>query len=67
MATQSSTGGGWDMEHDGDGSQGTAEPNFVSQPSTSPEPLSNHKQLKTRTHTSKDALPQKVLSFKNYT
>lgn len=53
------------MDDDGDGSQGTAEHNFVSQPSTSPEPVSNlqscnQKQIKSRPYTSKEVLPQKV-------
>ncbi|KAJ8666899.1 hypothetical protein QAD02_008561 [Eretmocerus hayati] len=62
MANQSSTGGGWDMEHDGESSLGTSEPSFIPQSSTSPEPShSNHKQFKTRTHTPKDALPQKLV------
>lgn len=64
MATQSITTGGCDMDDDGDGSQGTAEHNFVSQPSTSPEPVSNlpcnQKQIKSRPYTSKEVLPQKV-------
>lgn len=64
MATQSITTGGCDMDDDGDGSQGTAEHNFVPQPSTSPEPVSNlpcnQKQIKSRLYTSKEVLPQKV-------
>jgi abelson tyrosine-protein kinase 1 len=60
MASQSSTMGGWEMEQNGDGSQSTAEPNFIPQPSTSPDPLSNYKEIKLRTHTSKDTLPEKV-------
>lgn len=64
MATQSITTGGCDMDDDGDGSQGTAEHNYVSQPSTSPEPVSNlpcnQKQIKSRPYTSKEVLPQKV-------
>lgn len=53
------------MDDDGDGSQGTAEHNFVPQPSTSPEPVSNlqscnQKQIKSRPYTSKEVLPQKV-------
>ncbi|KYM89862.1 Tyrosine-protein kinase Abl [Atta colombica] len=63
MATQSITTGGCDMDDDGDGSQGTAEHNFVPQPSTSPEPVSNlpcnQKQIKSRPYTSKEVLPQK--------
>ncbi|XP_019888758.1 tyrosine-protein kinase Abl isoform X2 [Ooceraea biroi] len=65
MATQSITTGGCDMDDDGDGSQGTAEHNFVSQPSTSPEPVSNllcnQKQIKSRPYTSKEVLPQKLV------
>lgn len=64
MATQSITTGGCDMDDDGDGSQGTAEHNFVPQPSTSPEPVSNlpcnQKQIKSRPYTSKEVLSQKV-------
>ncbi|XP_011502462.1 PREDICTED: tyrosine-protein kinase Abl [Ceratosolen solmsi marchali] len=60
MASQSSTGGSWDIEQDGDGSQGTMESNFI-QPSTSSESLSNHKQVKVRTCSSKDALSQKLV------
>lgn len=64
MATQSITTGGCEVDDDGDGSQGTAEPNFVPQPSTSPEPVSNipcnQKQIKTRPYPSKEVLPQKV-------
>lgn len=67
MATQSITTGGCDMDDDGDGSQGTAEHNFVPQPSTSPEPVSNlpcnQKQIKSRPYTSKEVLPQKVQSY----
>ncbi|KAL0099893.1 hypothetical protein PUN28_019967 [Cardiocondyla obscurior] len=65
MATQSITTGGCDMDDDGDGSQGTAEHNFVPQPSTSPEPVSNlpcnQKQIKSRPYTSKEVLPQKLV------
>ncbi|KAL0099895.1 hypothetical protein PUN28_019967 [Cardiocondyla obscurior] len=57
--------GGCDMDDDGDGSQGTAEHNFVPQPSTSPEPVSNlpcnQKQIKSRPYTSKEVLPQKLV------
>lgn len=65
MATQSITTGGCEAEDDGDGSQGTADHNYVPQQSTSPEPLatnaqSNQKQIKTRPYPSKDNLPQKV-------
>lgn len=53
------------MDDDGDGSQGTAEHNFVPQPSTSPEPVSNlpcnQKQIKSRPYTSKEVLPQKLV------
>jgi len=67
MATQSITTGGCDMDDDGDGSQGTAEHNFVPQPSTSPEPVSNlpcnQKQIKSRPYTSKEVLSQKVQSY----
>ena len=66
MATQSITGsGGCDLDDDGDGSQGTAEPNLPPQPSASPEPIqqqSNVKQIKTRTYPPKEVLPQKVLN-----
>ncbi|XP_047347276.1 tyrosine-protein kinase Abl isoform X3 [Vespa velutina] len=65
MATQSITTGGCEVDDDGDGSQGTAEPNFVPQPSTSPEPVSNipcnQKQIKTRPYPSKEVLPQKLV------
>ncbi|XP_011250861.1 tyrosine-protein kinase Abl isoform X3 [Camponotus floridanus] len=65
MATQSITTGGCDMDDDGDGSQGTAEHNFVPQPSTSPEPVSNlpcnQKQIKSRPYTSKEVLSQKLV------
>ncbi|XP_066592352.1 tyrosine-protein kinase Abl isoform X2 [Prorops nasuta] len=65
MATQSITTGCCDLDDDGDGSQGTAEPTFVSQPSTSPEPVSNlpsnQKQIKTRPYPSKEVLPQKLV------
>ncbi|XP_012261866.2 tyrosine-protein kinase Abl isoform X2 [Athalia rosae] len=65
MATQSITTGGCEADDDGDGSQGTAEHNYVPQPSTSPEPLtnaqSNQKQIKTRAYPSKDTLPQKLV------
>ncbi|XP_011250862.1 tyrosine-protein kinase Abl isoform X4 [Camponotus floridanus] len=57
--------GGCDMDDDGDGSQGTAEHNFVPQPSTSPEPVSNlpcnQKQIKSRPYTSKEVLSQKLV------
>ncbi|XP_011636664.1 tyrosine-protein kinase Abl isoform X4 [Pogonomyrmex barbatus] len=57
--------GGCDMDDDGDGSQGTAEHNFIPQPSTSPEPVSNlpcnQKQIKSRPYTSKEVLPQKLV------
>lgn len=53
------------MDDDGDGSQGTAEHNFVPQPSTSPEPVSNlpcnQKQIKSRPYTSKEVLSQKLV------
>lgn len=66
MATQSITAGGCDLDDDGDGSQGTAEPNYPPQPSASPEPVpnkqSNLKQIKTRPYPSKEVLPQKVLN-----
>ncbi|EFN89288.1 Tyrosine-protein kinase Abl [Harpegnathos saltator] len=65
MATQSITTGGCDMDDDGDGSQGTAEHNFIPPPSTSPEPVSNlpcnQKQIKSRPYTSKEVLPQKLV------
>ncbi|KAI4503521.1 hypothetical protein M0802_000924 [Mischocyttarus mexicanus] len=65
MATQSITTGGCEVDDDGDGSQGTAEPNFVPQPSTSPEPVPNipcnQKQIKTRPYPSKEVLPQKLV------
>lgn len=55
--------GGCEMDEDGDGSQGTAEPNLPPlQRSSSPE-LSiqgNQKQIKTRQYPSKEVLPQKV-------
>ncbi|XP_046605236.1 tyrosine-protein kinase Abl [Neodiprion virginianus] len=65
MATQSITTGGCEADDDGDGSQETVEHNYVPQPSTSPEPLtnaqSNQKQIKTRPYPSKDTLPQKLV------
>ncbi|XP_006612848.1 tyrosine-protein kinase Abl isoform X7 [Apis dorsata] len=57
--------GGCEIEEDGEGSQGTAEPNFISQPSTSPEPISgltcSQKQIKPRPYPSKEPLPQKLV------
>ncbi|XP_034941630.1 tyrosine-protein kinase Abl isoform X2 [Chelonus insularis] len=65
MVTQSIPSGGCDLDDDGDGSQGTAEPNFPPQPSASPEPVlnkaCNQKQIKTRQYSSKEVLPQKVV------
>lgn len=64
MATQSITTGVSEVEDDMDGSQGTGDINFVNQPSTSPEPvsnlLSNQKLNKTRPSPSKEVLSQKV-------
>ncbi|XP_011250860.1 tyrosine-protein kinase Abl isoform X2 [Camponotus floridanus] len=69
MATQSITTGGCDMDDDGDGSQGTAEHNFVPQPSTSPEPVSNlpcnQKQIKSRPYTSKELVHVGALEVQN--
>ncbi|XP_020297627.1 tyrosine-protein kinase Abl isoform X2 [Pseudomyrmex gracilis] len=69
MATQSITTGGCDMDDDGDGSQGTAEHNFVPQPSTSPEPVSNlpcnQKQIKSRLYTSKELVHVGALEVQN--
>ncbi|XP_061942370.1 tyrosine-protein kinase Abl isoform X7 [Apis cerana] len=57
--------GGCEIEEDGEGSQGTAEPNFISQPSTSPEPIPgltcSQKQIKPRPYPSKEPLPQKLV------
>ncbi|XP_076632212.1 tyrosine-protein kinase Abl isoform X6 [Colletes latitarsis] len=57
--------GGCEIEEDGEGSQGTAEPNFISQPSTSPEPIPGlvctQKQIKPRPYPSKEPVPQKLV------
>ncbi|XP_068974089.1 tyrosine-protein kinase Abl isoform X9 [Bombus flavifrons] len=57
--------GGCEIEEDGEGSQGTAEPNFITQPSTSPEPIPgltcSQKQIKPRPYPSKEPLPQKLV------
>ncbi|XP_053994057.1 tyrosine-protein kinase Abl isoform X5 [Hylaeus volcanicus] len=57
--------GGCEIEEDGEGSQGTAEPNFISQPSTSPEPIPGlvctQKQIKPRPYPTKEPLPQKLV------
>ncbi|XP_017753523.1 PREDICTED: tyrosine-protein kinase Abl [Eufriesea mexicana] len=65
MAQGTIAAGGCEIEEDGEGSQGTAEPNFISQPSTSPEPISvltcSQKQIKPRPYPSKEPLPQKLV------
>ncbi|XP_015116067.1 tyrosine-protein kinase Abl [Diachasma alloeum] len=56
--------GGCEMDEDGDGSQGTAEPNLPPlQRSASPEITiqCNQKQIKTRQYPSKEVLPQKLV------
>ncbi|XP_014484131.1 PREDICTED: tyrosine-protein kinase Abl isoform X2 [Dinoponera quadriceps] len=69
MATQSITTGGCDLDDDGDGSQGTAEHNFIPPPSTSPEPVSNlpcnQKQIKSRPYTSKELVHVGALEVQN--
>ncbi|KAG9438290.1 tyrosine-protein kinase Abl isoform X1 [Apis mellifera carnica] len=65
MAQGTIAAGGCEIEEDGEGSQGTAEPNFISQPSTSPEPIPgltcSQKQIKPRPYPSKEPLPQKLV------
>ncbi|XP_076379498.1 tyrosine-protein kinase Abl isoform X2 [Megalopta genalis] len=65
MAQGTIAAGGCEIEEDGEGSQGTAEPNFMSQPSTSPEPIPglscSQKQIKSRPYPSKEPLPPKVV------
>ncbi|XP_076244886.1 tyrosine-protein kinase Abl isoform X2 [Calliopsis andreniformis] len=65
MAQRTIAAGGCEIEEDGEGSQGTAEPNFIPPPSTSPEPMSGlvcpQKQIKPRPYPSKEPLPQKLV------
>ncbi|XP_054005548.1 tyrosine-protein kinase Abl isoform X2 [Hylaeus anthracinus] len=65
MAQGTIAAGGCEIEEDGEGSQGTAEPNFISQPSTSPEPIPGlvctQKQIKPRPYPTKEPLPQKLV------
>ncbi|XP_076632208.1 tyrosine-protein kinase Abl isoform X2 [Colletes latitarsis] len=65
MAQGTIAAGGCEIEEDGEGSQGTAEPNFISQPSTSPEPIPGlvctQKQIKPRPYPSKEPVPQKLV------
>ncbi|XP_071860942.1 tyrosine-protein kinase Abl isoform X2 [Bombus fervidus] len=65
MAQGTIATGGCEIEEDGEGSQGTAEPNFITQPSTSPEPIPgltcSQKQIKPRPYPSKEPLPQKLV------
>lgn len=67
MAQGTIAAGGCEIEEDGEGSQGTAEPNFITQPSTSPEPIPgltcSQKQIKPRPYPSKEPLPQKVVFY----
>ncbi|XP_076752139.1 tyrosine-protein kinase Abl isoform X1 [Xylocopa sonorina] len=65
MAQGTIATGGCEIDEDGEGSQGTAEPTFISQPSTSPEPIPgmacSQKQIKPRLYLLKEQLPQKLV------